>query len=370
MFDQAKFEPLKTLLDAAKSVAILLPQEPSSDQVGAGLGLHLSLAQAGKFSQIGCSSPIKIENADLFGVDQIRTTIGNQNLLITFDFKEENLKKVDYDVDENGQFTLLIQPQPGTPPPDVNNINYSYSGASADLVFILGVNSLEELGKLYADEKTFLDSATTVSLGTSSRPTSFATHDFSTTEASCLAEISANLLKELQVEASPDGASNLLSTIYSETKQLSSRVTADTFEAIAVLMRQGGNLPNTSPLNTSSRFGAFPPAPMSAFGGGSPFGANPFAGGGNPFMGGSPMNPPMFEDDLPPAPPAFSAPQRAINPTQRSNRPNDWKKPRVFRPNNNGGGNRPNGQRGGNLMGGGQGGGQNGGQGMVGGSSL
>ncbi len=363
MFDQAKIEPLKKLLTEAKSVAVLLPPEPNADQVGAGLGLHLSLQQAGKFSQIGCSSPIKIENADLFGVDQIRNTIGNQNLLISFDFAEENLKKVDYDVDENGKFTLLIQPQPGTPPPDVNNVNYSYSGASADLVFILGVNSLEELGKLYADEKAFLDTATTISLSTSARPSSFATHDFSSHEASSLAEIAASILKECQIEASPDAGSNLLSTIYAETKQLSSRATADTFEIIAQLLRAGGSLPNSSPLNTSSRFGAFPPS--GGFGGGSPFGSNPFLGGGSPF--GSPMNPPMFDDDLPPAPPTFSAPQRAINPTQRQNRPNDWKKPKVFRPNNNGGGQRPGGSHGGNVMGGGQ---NNGGQGMVGGSSL
>lgn len=306
MFDQTKLQEVKQLIGQAKSVAILLPPEPNADLVGAGLGLHLSFQQAGKFSQIGCSGEIKVENADLFGVDQVRNTIGNQNLMVSFDFKEENLKKVDYDVDENGKFTLLIQPQPGTPPPDVNSVNFSYSGASADLVFILGVNTLEELGKIYADEKSFLDTAAKIAITTSSRPSSVATHDLSSNQASSVAEIAALLLKEVGIEPSSDAASNLLSTIYSETKQYTSnRVTADTFETIAFLMRSGGSLPYSSPFSTSSRFGAFPPAS------GSPFGSSPF--------GPSPLNPPTFDDELPAVPPS-------------NNRvPGDWKKPKIFR---------------------------------------
>lgn len=325
MFDQNLVSEVKTALDEAKSVAVLLPPEPTTDMVASALGLFLALKEAGKFAQIGCGSPIKVENADLFGVDQIKNSIGNQNLIISFDFKEEDLKKVDYDVDENGKFMLLIQPQPGAEPPDTSNINYSYSGASADLVFVFGVNSLEELGKIYADEKAFLDHAKIVSLATSSKPSNFAAIALHSHAAGSLAEIITFLLKSADIKLTSDAANNLLSIISETTKNFTSpKVTADTFDIVAYLMRAGGRL-GRSPLAATSRFGAFPPG-NSAFGG-SPFGASPFMGGEDP------MGPPMFDDELPP-PPAFNLPPRTPRPQSVSN---DWKKrPQIFKGGNRG----------------------------------
>ncbi len=301
MFDQNLIKDAKEEVNSAKSIAILLPPDPSTDIVAAGLGLYLSLAQTGKQVQIGCGSQIRVENADLFGVDKIKNSIGNQNLVISFDFKEEDLKKVDYDVDENGKFMLLIQPQPGCEAPDTSTINYSYSGASADLVFVLGVNSLEELGKLYADEKTFLDKAKIVSLNLTTKPSNIATIALHTNSATCLPEIVGFFLKTLEITPTPDAASNLLSVIGVNTNQFSSpKVTADTFETVAFLMRNGGHLGRSS-LATSSRFGSFPPSPMS------------------PFMSSPSMMPPTF--DAEPFPP-----------TPRI--PNDWKKPKIFKAGN------------------------------------
>ena len=335
MFDQNLVSEVKTALDEAKSVAVLLPPEPTTDMVAAALSLFLSLKEAGKIAQIGCGSPIKVENADLFGVDQIKNSIGNQNLIVSFDFKEENLKKVDYDVDENGKFMLLIQPQPGCEPPDTSTINYSYSGAAADLVFVFSINSLEELGKIYADEKNFLDHAKIVSVSLSSKPSNFSAFTLHSHAVGSLAEIVTFLLKSTDIKPSPDAANNLLSVISENTRNFSSpKVTADTFEAVAYLMRSGGRL-GRSPLTASSRFGAFPPVD-------SPFGGNPF--GGSPFMGGEdPMGPPMFDDEpLPPSP--FNLPPRQPRPVVTQNagasRPNqvppDWKKPKIFKGGNRG----------------------------------
>lgn len=348
MFDQNLIKEAKEEISAAKSIAILLPPDPTTDLVAAGLGLYLSLSNSGKQVQIGSSSQIKVENADLFGVDRIKNSIGNQNLAISFDFKEENLKKVDYDVDENGKFMLLIQPQPGCEPPDTSSINYSYSGASADLVFILGVSSLEELGKLYADEKAFLDKAKIVSLNQTNKPSNISSLALHSQATTCLSEIVGFLLKSWQINPTADAATNLLSVVGASTNQFNSpRVTADTFETIAYLMRHGGHLGN-SPLVSSSRFGAFPPRPSEAFGVGGPSprrsldegGLNPFGGTpfGNPFMGGSPMMPPTFEDEKLPLPPSFGAPRPseafgvgAPRPPRPQRIPGDWKKPKIFK---------------------------------------
>ncbi|OGD71016.1 hypothetical protein A3A84_02910 [Candidatus Collierbacteria bacterium RIFCSPLOWO2_01_FULL_50_23] len=308
MFDQNLVSKTKEELTAAKSVAILLPPDPSTDLVAAGLGLYLSLSDAGKQVQIGSGSQIRVENADLFGVDKIKNSIGNQNLVISFDFKEENLKKVDYDVDENGKFMLLIQPQPGCSAPDTSTINYSYSGASADLVFILGVNSLEELGKIYADEKSFLDGAKIVSLNLTAKGSNMTTMAFHNNAASSNAEMVGYLLKAWDINPTADAASNLLTTISTSTNQFNSpKVTADTFEVIAFLMRHGGNL-GRSPFAGSSRFGAFPPSGL------------------RPFMGPD-MTPPTFDDDELPPPTPFPGGPGRVNRV-----PADWnKRPKVMR---------------------------------------
>src|SRR3989338_11249135 len=200
MFDKNLIKEAKDEVTSAKSIAILLPPDPDTQIVSAGLGLCLSLAGTGKQVQIGCASQIRVENAELFGVDQIKNNIGNQNLVISFDFKEENLKKVDYDVDENGKFMLLIQPQPGSPAPDTSTINYSYSGASADLVFVFSITSLEELGKIYADEKAFLDHAKIISLSLSSKPSNFSALALHSHTAGCLAEIVTFLLHSSDIK--------------------------------------------------------------------------------------------------------------------------------------------------------------------------
>lgn len=304
MFDQNLIKEAKDEVTSAQSIAVLLPPDPDTQIVSAGLGLYLSLAGSGKQVQIGCSSQIRVENADLFGVDKIKNSIGDQNLVISFDFKEENLKKVDYDVDENGKFMLLIQPQPGSPAPDTSTINYSYSGASADLVFVLGVTSLEELGKLYADEKAFLDKAKIISINLTTKPSANAAIALHTGTATSLSEVVGFLLKTWEIEPTVDAASNLLSVLGTSTNQFTSpKVTADTFETIAFLMRHGGRL-GRSPFASTSRFGAFPP-----------------------------MMPPTFDDELPP--PAFGGQGQSFDPSQSfapaPRIPSDWKKPKIFK---------------------------------------
>ena len=172
MEDKKPETNIKNLLDSAKSIIVILPPDPGKDLVAAGISLHLALKESGKTSQIGCGSDIHVSE-DIDGVTEIADTIGSRNLVISFDYREEDLDKVDYDVRDDGKFYLMIKPKAGAPVPDIGGVKYSYSGANADLVITLGVTSLEELGKIYADEKKFLDDAPTISLNNTLRPAAF-----------------------------------------------------------------------------------------------------------------------------------------------------------------------------------------------------
>jgi nanoRNase/pAp phosphatase (c-di-AMP/oligoRNAs hydrolase) len=241
MLDPQIFDPAAQALKDANSYLILLPPEPSKDLVAAGLSLFYILSSENKPVQIGCSGPIKIDSENLSGLEDIQTTVGNQNLQIAFDFAESDLEKVDYDVDPNGKFILFIKPKTGHRPPDIKDVKFSYSGASSDLVFVLGINSLPELGKLYADEKSFLDSAKIVSIKTALQPSQFAALSLFQ-PASSVSEIVATFAKQAKLHLSADAANNLLTAISEATRHFSSKATADTFEIIAHLIRSGATL--------------------------------------------------------------------------------------------------------------------------------
>jgi hypothetical protein len=286
MFNQETIDSFKKDLNQSSSILVLLPPEPDEVLVNSGLALYLSLKNTGKKIEIGCS---KLDNPG-----PIKTSIGNKNLIINFQFKEEDLDKVDYDVDDKGNFQLMVKPKDGRSAPDSNSISYTYSGANANMVIVLGINSLEELGKLYSDEKKFLDKANIVSLNKDSRPSSFATHNFNTNSATSVAEIVSFILKKTKTKPTNEAANHLLKEIYSTTNNLNTpRVTADTFEIIAYLLRNGAR----PPMITSSRAVNFTP-PVSPL----------------------PIAPaPVFD---------HSTPLNQIPPAQV---PSDWKKPKIFR---------------------------------------
>lgn len=286
LFDQNKIQEGNTLVKNAKTCLVILPPDPSDDLTAAGLGLYLTLKNSDKTAQIGCGTPIKVDHAHLFGINDVKTSVGNQNLMVNIDLREDQLNKVDYDFDENGKFVLMIQPQPGVPAPDSNSIQFSYSGANADLVFVLGIHSLEELGKIYADEKHFLDNATIISLCYSNKPSQIGTIQFHNSTNTSLCETIAFLAKSWNLTPSEDAATNLLGQISAASGPSfqSPKVSPDTFELIAFLMRAGGEL--GSSMANSSRFGAFAPAPR-------PFEA--FGEEGSPAV-------PTFDDDFEPSP--------------------------------------------------------------------
>jgi len=233
----------KDLIESAKSVIVCLPPDPGKDLVAAGVSLHLALKEAGKTSQIGCGSDVHVDH-QIEGVTEIADTIGSRNLVISFDYKEDDLDKVDYDVRDDGKFYLLVKPKAGSPVPDIGGVKYSYSGAEADLVITLGVNSLEELGKIYADEKNFLDNVAILSLSNSLRPAAF-TGSLYHKNLGSFSELVTGLLEELKLKLTLPIAQNLLTNIYEGTNSLTSaRLTADTFSSIAFLMRAGAHLPS------------------------------------------------------------------------------------------------------------------------------
>lgn len=229
---------LNSVVDSASSILILLPKRPYFDQVAAGLSLYLSIRQK-KEAAISCPSPMLVEFNRLVGVNKITAEPGNKNLVIKFvDYKADNIERVSYDI-ENSEFRLTVIPKPGLSSPKKDQVTLSYSGISADTVIIVG--GLDESHFPLLSSKD-LAGVKIVHVGT--REITFPQEreiiSFAR-PASSVSEVVAFLIKESNFPLDEDIATNLLMGIEKGSKGFSVReVTADTFEIVAELMREGG----------------------------------------------------------------------------------------------------------------------------------
>lgn len=228
-------------LAKAKTVLILLPSTPATDAVAAGLALYLSLKEK-KINHLTIASPtpMTVGLNRLFAVDKITTSIGNRNLVISFDYVKDAIEKVSYNI-ENQKFNLVIEPKPGFPPLDPQKVSYSYSGADADLLFVIGARRLTDLGNFYQEEKQLFEKKPLINIAPFKDAEPFGQLNLTDPAFSSCSELVARLLFQLQFPINPDIATNLLAGIESATARLSSpQVTAQTLRLVADLLEKGG----------------------------------------------------------------------------------------------------------------------------------
>lgn len=237
-------QSFKSVVEAANSILILLPKEPTFDQVAAGLSLYLGLegmpTQTGnKELIISCPTQMRVLFNRLVGVDRITDEIGSKNLVLSFlDYPAENIEKVSYDV-ENEQFKLTVVPKNQTEPPKKDQVHATYSGVSADTVVLVGGARPENFPPLLTDE---LAEAKLVHVGISDIQAPAGRNIISLARpASSISEVVAEYLKVFEGAINADIASNLLSGIHEGSENFNSKeVSATTFKLAGELMALGG----------------------------------------------------------------------------------------------------------------------------------
>jgi len=222
------FSQLQQVLITAQTIFVVLPQKLNQDKVAAGLSLFLSLKKAGKQASVFCSRPITVEFSSLIGADKIKNQLEGRNLVISFDYLEDSIEKVSYNI-ENNKFNLVIQPKEGHLALSTDKVQYSYAGGNADLFLGVGVSSLGDLGEIYLKNKSIFEKGKVVA---------FDLVDF---QAASYCEVVTGLLAQLKLPIDEDIASNLLAGMEGATDSFSSPKTGPaTFEAAAFCLRAGG----------------------------------------------------------------------------------------------------------------------------------
>lgn len=234
-------DSLKEKLSSVHKALILMSGTPNIDSVASALGLFLVLRKKGIDVQIACPADMRVEFSRLVGVDEVKKKIGNRNLVVSFDYSEDKVEKVSYTISEDGKrFNLVIAPKTGVSALDPATVAFDYAGAEADVTFLIGVNGFPDIGSLYDEERTVIESSFTIAL-TLFPVGTYAQYHADASGMSSLTELVANLAIQLDFPVDSDSASNFLYGLESITQGLSTQtVNADTFETVAALLRAGG----------------------------------------------------------------------------------------------------------------------------------
>src|SRR5258708_7031003 len=109
---------LKSIVGSAKSILILLPTNPTFDEVASATSLYLALGQEqGKEINVYSPTPMVVEFNRLIAVNKIKNEIGNKNLAVSFkNYDPQGIEKVSWDID-NGEFKLTVVPKVNVAPP-------------------------------------------------------------------------------------------------------------------------------------------------------------------------------------------------------------------------------------------------------------
>lgn len=240
MLEEQQLAQFKSLVENAQSVVVILPEHAPVDEAATALALHLTLREMGKESRVAAVMQPSFKYPRLPSIEQVTTELGNQNLTISFNYTEEQVDKVSYHIgEETNKFYLTIKPRSGSMPLDTSSIEFSYTGATADLVVYVGVSSLDDLQQLYYGYEGLYEDANSISIARTA--TELGSLQVVPSDESSLSEIVTAILSALQLPVSPDTATNLLVGIEYATKGLTEpSVTAGTFESIANLLKAGG----------------------------------------------------------------------------------------------------------------------------------
>lgn len=249
---------LPILYQQAQKILVILGPEASFDQQLAATSLHQALlakieqniqsaqpnSAEGEERDATFLCPTEINNPTIPGLDLLKNKMGEDKLVITFNYQEEAVGNVSYHIDEKAsKFHLTISPQKGFAPLDKNSVEYDYVGNQADLIFLIGVSELDELEHLYYGYETTFEQADVVSLNKTEFELAAVNIDAGQYSSFC--EAVWTVFTTLGLELDADLATNLLAGIQYETNNFTAlTTTAETFELVAELLRAGARRKN------------------------------------------------------------------------------------------------------------------------------
>jgi|GEM_PF-485542 len=231
-------QKIKEFVTKNGSGIVVLPAKATPDAIAAGTSLYMALTKLGKNVSLVASSTVQ---SDLVGADKIKTDLqsGGDNLVVSFPYEEGAIDKVDYNI-QGEQFNLVIVPREGHSKLRPDDIQFSYTGAKIDFIITIDAPNLNALGEIYKKNQRQFESATIINIDRHLINNSYGMINLVSKSSSSTSELVYKLIQALKVEIDTDIATNLHNGIVAATNNFTAySVNADTFEAVAALLRAG-----------------------------------------------------------------------------------------------------------------------------------
>ena len=237
--DNIALNKLQEILGKSQNIGIVAPKNPNIDQMGAALGLYLSLSKTGKQVTVATPEDPLVEVSSLIGIDKVKTALGGAtgDLVVSFPYKTGEIEKVSYTL-EDGFLNIVVKAGESGLSFEQKDVKYLRPQGGPELLFIVGARRLSDLGKLF--DPSDLKDTTVVNIDNAPDNQGFGDIVMVSTKFSSISEQIANLILSENLPMDQDIAQNLFSGISFATDNFQNpRTSSMAFEMAGVLMRNG-----------------------------------------------------------------------------------------------------------------------------------
>jgi hypothetical protein len=241
--DNLTFSKIKESLSKYNNVAIAVPVDPTVDEMGAALGLYLSLKDMGKTMSIATPNTPLVEVSALVGIDEVRTTLSEASgdLVVSFPYREGEIEKVSYTRDDNNLNIVVKAGEKGLNFSE-NEVKFSRGSKAPELLFIVGAARISDLGKLF--DPTVLKDTVVVNIDNKPDNQGYGDIIMVSNKFSSISEAMANLILTIGAKMDLDIVENLMLGIATATNNFQDpRTSSLAFEMAGILMRNGALRP-------------------------------------------------------------------------------------------------------------------------------
>lgn len=243
--DNNMFQRLKDLVTQHQSIGIIVPPNPTHDEMAAALGMYLTLKQMGKNVSVASPTDPTVAVSSLVGIDKVQRALSagaGGDLVVTFPYKEGEIEKVSYTVD-NGQLNIVVKAGPNGMSFNQSDVQFKQGGAGGampTLLFTMGVTDMNQVANVVNPAE--MTNVTVVNMDNKQTNTGFGDVVHVSPRFSSISEMVADFLTllEPQIELDVDTSQDLLSGILSATEDFQSgRGSYLAFEMAGILMKKG-----------------------------------------------------------------------------------------------------------------------------------
>ena len=241
--DNLTFSKIREAIDKYMNIAIATPIDPTVDEMGAALGLYLSLKDMSKALSIATPNEPLVEVSALVGINEVKTNIGEASgdLVVSFPYREGEIEKVSYTRDEDILNIVVKAGEKGLNFSE-KDVKFTRGSTAPELLFIVGAARVSDLGKLF--DPAVLKDTVVVNLDNKPENQGFGDIVMASTKFSSVSEIVTNVIFSSGLKMDLDIAQNLMLGIATATNNFQDASTSSlAFEMAGILMRNGALRP-------------------------------------------------------------------------------------------------------------------------------